>query len=471
MNAWCEVLGISVPSLAAVRGHREANTYALVIVALLERGAPMTLEAIAQELAAAQIFPTAKEALASVKRSRPARVPIYRDGELYSLDPYDQELDLWAFRLGLRPPRVAPKPPEPPPVRGTGPLRIEELDRAWRDASLQQWSMQRLALAVLDAHGEPMLPAAVIAFVTERTKEHKLTNGDAFGRKSSAIAIGDDGRWSIRGERELLLARDAVRSLLEVRARYPRSSPAELAASRESWERRRAAHAEKLAELRRVIVVPYPSAQPRLLTFLDIAERRVWTTSELALPDGYDVIAGEQIRTLLRALGIDPGARRLAELGPPRKTAGPLKLTTAMFVRGTSGLRMIEEAKLARSSEAKLVAALEGNAKALFALHEYGRLHGEVRVSVNRTEYEMVPAPWHHPDEPTLYRMMREAFEMAMGLIAVVGPAPAWEAPWARAERLMVAQPAPYLYVLVDDNGYVVNEHDVQLARFEAVVN
>lgn len=36
---WCQTLGITPPKLKAVAGHREANTFALLLVALLERNA------------------------------------------------------------------------------------------------------------------------------------------------------------------------------------------------------------------------------------------------------------------------------------------------------------------------------------------------------------------------------------------------------------------------------------------------
>ena len=42
-NDWCRTLGIEPPTLDAVAHHREANTFALLLVALLERGRPMTL--------------------------------------------------------------------------------------------------------------------------------------------------------------------------------------------------------------------------------------------------------------------------------------------------------------------------------------------------------------------------------------------------------------------------------------------
>lgn len=77
----------------------------MLIIALLERGHPMTLTAAAERFAAAGVAP-AERSLLSLKRCRPARPPVYRVGDKYSLDPHDDELRLWAFRLGLRPPEV-----------------------------------------------------------------------------------------------------------------------------------------------------------------------------------------------------------------------------------------------------------------------------------------------------------------------------------------------------------------------------
>lgn len=103
-NEWCRVLGIEAPKLEAVARHREANTFALLLVALLERGEPMTLDDVAARFEEAGIAERAR-ARQSLARCKPGRPPVYRDGEQYHLDPHDDELDLWAFRLGLRPPR------------------------------------------------------------------------------------------------------------------------------------------------------------------------------------------------------------------------------------------------------------------------------------------------------------------------------------------------------------------------------
>lgn len=155
-NEWCQVLGIEQPSLVAAADHRDANSYALLLVALLERGQAMTLLDVAARFEELGIAERGR-ALLSLQRCKPARPPVYREGDHYHLDPYDAELDLWAYRLGLRPPRVAPAakvaievPPAPPL---NVPLAASELEEAWRDASLFNWSRQRLVLAVLDVEG------------------------------------------------------------------------------------------------------------------------------------------------------------------------------------------------------------------------------------------------------------------------------------------------------------------------------
>ena len=106
---WCQALGIAPPTLEAVAGHREANTFALLVVALLERGQPMTLADVAARFEEAGLAARSR-ALLSLQRCKPGRPPVYREGDLYHLDPHDDALDLWVFQLGLRPPKVARTP-------------------------------------------------------------------------------------------------------------------------------------------------------------------------------------------------------------------------------------------------------------------------------------------------------------------------------------------------------------------------
>ena len=48
----------------------------------------------------------------------------------------------------------------------------------------------------------------------------------------------------------------------------------------------------------------------------------------------------------------------------------------------------------------------------------------------------------------------------------VVGSAPGWAEPWARAQLCrVVPEPRGYRTLLVDDEGFAVDDRDVQLAR------
>jgi hypothetical protein len=149
-NAYCAVLGIPVPRIESARISPDANYYGLLLVALLERGAPLTLEQAAVRFEEAGVAP-APEALASLKRCKPARPPIYRDGEHYSLDPHDDEADLWAFRLGLRPARAVPfhvvRPDSGPPRTLDQPLTVPELDEAWRHGIAKRKTPNQIPIA------------------------------------------------------------------------------------------------------------------------------------------------------------------------------------------------------------------------------------------------------------------------------------------------------------------------------------
>jgi hypothetical protein len=493
-NAYCERLGISVPSLAVAREHPEANTYSLLIVALLEQGRPMTLAEVALRFEAAGID-HAEDAVRSLQRCRPARLPVYRDGDLYALDLHDDELDLWAFRLGLRPPRVVwpeppPRPPRPPAEQR---LSVAELDEAWRgDANLRGWSAQRIALAILDAHDGPMRPDEVVAFVAARTRWHKLVAGPAtFRRAGAAVAIEADGAWSIvPGAPELAVARAAVRDAIERRRRWPeRSTPEQIEATMRLVEQERAARAAELGALRRVIVHAFPAHAPRAAVLVDVDRRELTTLIDEALAtiggllEPYDVLLGVDIRATLRALGVDPGARRLAELGPPQKSVRlsrsgrTLQITTAMLVQGSCGIsRPFGDdeklhAYLAGGQLAQLRLRLEADARSLFALHEYGKLHGSVRIRWGSLDQQF-PVPWYHRDESTLHALKKQARSLSVALEAVVGDAPGWEDPWARARRLEVIQgEREWHLMLFDERGGYVDDRDLQLARLEVAVH
>lgn len=103
----------------------------------------MTLEQVAERFDAADLMPQEK-ALRSLKRCRPDRPPVYRHGDVYHLDPFDAELSLWAFRLGLRPARGAPPPDDETPQEARERQRRNEERRAKEAADLA--SMRRAVI-------------------------------------------------------------------------------------------------------------------------------------------------------------------------------------------------------------------------------------------------------------------------------------------------------------------------------------
>jgi len=489
-NAYCEALGIQVPRLEMARYSPDANYYSLLIVALLERGEPLTLQEAAKRLEEAGVAP-ADRALASLKRCRPARPPLYRDGDLYALDPHDHEADLWAFRLGLRPPK-APRlqvvRPDPGPLPSPDEtLTAQALDEAWRDGIPNDWSAQRVAICVLDAHGTTMRPDDVVAFVRARGQGSRLSaDAASYWRRGAPVRTREDGLWGLDREHHAVRsARQAVRERIATARRWAerRPDPAVIEANRKHFERKRRAHAERLARMRRILIHAFPAKRPEAVVLLDVGRREIATfmSEEIAeakekLAD-YDIIAAVEVRKLLRALDFEPGERHLAELGPPQKTrqlnrrGRKLRITTSLLVQGSCGISRpfgdeeVLRRYLREGQSTRLRRRLEADAKSLYALYEYGRLHGAVRLRWGFLD-EKIPAPWVHRDEATLYDLERRAFELQVPLEVVVGSAPGWADPWSRVRRAYVEKEKPgWRSWLVDEEGHVIDRDEVQLAR------
>ncbi len=490
-NPYCEALGIEVPSLEAARQSPDANFYALLIVALLEKGEPITLQQAAERFEEAGVAP-AERALASLKRCKPGRAPIYRDGDdHYALDPHDAEADLWTFRLGLRPARAATlrvvrEDPGPLPSVDAR-LTITQLDEAWRGGVSWDWSAQRLAVCVLDAHGEAMSPHDVVAFVAARSQWSQLSVDSAkYWRRGAAVRPREDGLWELAPEHAALRsARKAVRSRIKVVRRWAHMhvDPAVVKANMKRAAKKREAHAATLGRMRRVLLYGFPAKQPEAIVLIDVSRHEITcyvgdeiskATDQLA---SYDILAAIDVRGLLRSLGFESGARRLAELGPPQKTktlnrrGRTLKITTRLLVQGSCGIaRPFGDEKRLRAylregQLDKLRRRLEADAKSLYALYQYGRTHGTVRLRWGFLD-EDIPAPWVHRDEMTLYGLKQKANERRVPLEVVAGSAPGWADPWSRAQRVHVHREEDgWRTWMIDDYGEVIDEAEVQLAR------
>lgn len=489
-NAYCDRLGIQVPRLDLAKDSRDANWYSLLIVALLERGGPITLEQAAKRFEEAGIAP-ADRALRSLKRCKPGRPPIYRDGHLYALDPHDHGADLWAFRLGLRPPRAAALPapraealPLPSPDQ---PLTVAHLDEAWREGLPSGWSALRIAICVLDAHGGTMSTDDLLTFVAARSRWSLLSaDSPKYWRRGSAVRRREDGAWVVEvGHEAVRSARRATRERIEMLRRWAqlRPDPAVIEARTRHFEREREANAERLARMSRVLVHAFPAGKPEAVVLVDVGRHEITTLvgEEVARARdalvGYDLIGAVHVRELLRSLGFDPGERRLAELGPPQKTrqlnrqGRTLKITMELLIRGSCGIsRPFGDAEalgryLRGGEHTRLRRRLEADAKSLHALYQYGRLHRAVRLRWGFLD-EMVPAPWVHSDEPTLYSLMQRAHALGAPLEVVVGSAPGWAAPWSRARRAYVRKEAGgWRSWLVGGDGQFIPQAEVQRAR------
>ena len=113
-NRYCERVGLaSVPCVEDVLDRDEVSLFHLMVVALLERGRPMTVEQIAERLTEAGAVARSGDMVLALKRAWHGREPVFRDprGGL-GLNLSSSELDRMMWHAGLRPPRF--QPPEPP---------------------------------------------------------------------------------------------------------------------------------------------------------------------------------------------------------------------------------------------------------------------------------------------------------------------------------------------------------------------
>ena len=362
-----------------------------------------------------------------------------------------------------------------------------ELDEVLRRGAPSGWSALRIAILVLDAHGGAMRAEDAVAFVRARTQWSPLRSDDAqYWRRGSPIRVRDDGMWELdAGHGTISTVRRALRERLALVRRWDRPdlSPEMIQARDREVEARRAAHAAQLAVLRRVILHGFPPEEPRALVMLDVGRHEIATFvgAELAragqMAEAFDVLVGLNLRRLAGRLGLDLEGRRLAELSPPQKTLTidgrrrTLKITTEMLIGGSCGIgrSLGEPARmqhyLDNGEMGKLRRRLEADAKSLFALYEYGRLHHAVRMRWGFVD-TMFPVPWAHRDEPSLGSLMRQAHEAACPLEIIVGSAPGWEAPWARSviARVLKEEDGWRSWLIGVDGRSILTE-DVRRAR------
>jgi hypothetical protein len=262
-----------------------------------------------------------------------------------------------------------------------------------------------------------MAPDEALAFVRARSQSSPLKADSAqYWRQRAAIRVRDDGRWELDPTHDAVRsAREAVRERITVVRRWAamRPDPAAMEANRRRIECEREAHRKELAAMRRVLVHAFPAWRPEAVVLVDVAERKINTFNGQEIAQaihrlaGYEIIGAVGVRALLQALNVEAGERRLAELGPPQRTKqvdqrGRTRLRPRCLLKAlaASVVPLATIGPCANTCVGELrrscVAGFDADAKSLYALYQYGRLHGAVRLRWGFLD-EMLPAPLGPP--------------------------------------------------------------------------
>ncbi len=486
-NPWCEALQIPAPQLTAISPEALRNNFALLVAALLERGAPMTLHQVASRASEAGLG-DALSILLALERCRPGRAPVFRDGNRYALDPLDPAIRFWPMRLGVDPRLNAPRAPraiEPTPPEEV-PLSVAELTEAWRQVTGSVWSGQRVFLATLDAHRRPMSAAEVEDFLRPIAPDLLPPNGEVYTRRGGPMALAEDGRLTLTVDAEgpLRSARRAVRARLRTlrEAAAIRLPPEEFAERHATWMAQEQAKAAVLGARRHAVIAAFPKADPVVVAVVDVEAHTLASVLHpeegevVAMLAGFDAVCGLDVRALLHALKVEPGERRALELGGVQKgrqlnRAGrTLRITPTMLIEGSCGIeRPLGDAATMRgyvleAAWTKLVQRVEADAKSLAAMFSYGRLHGSMRLRWRALD-ECVVAPWSEYQDPLRLYALKQRAQKEGRPLEVVLRSVAWEDPWSRAVEVEVRDIGESTTVLLKDGVELIRKEDVVAAR------
>ena len=460
-NSYCARLDLPVPRVEKVIAEKaDAKLFHLMVVALLEHGEPMSLEAIADRLQTAGVKAATGDMRTSLLKSWHGRKPVFRDDrDWFALEVSAWELRSIIFQLNLRPSErpSADWQPQIEPVADDVPLTEDEVRAAFDSASRDNLSSVRRIAAVLDVFGEPMASIDVEACLAAWNSfpiRVKLSELQRWPKSCVSVLEGDLLQIN-RESPHLFAMRRAVRKLAERPLREAAISE-QLKHRRQAYELRQAERRKRdreIAErLRRAVLRVVPEkGPPAAAALLDIGTRtiRSFVGSELlnlpAALDDYDLIAALWVRETLYAVDIrDHEKWQLADLKPPQKTrqlnrAGrKLTITPELLISGSTGISrpLADPAKiaayLASDQQTRLRRRLESDVKSLFAFYTYGLLHRHVRLRWGFLD-EHLPVDWALPGDPSLHSVLEECRESGDLVEIVLGSAPGWNEPWSRA--------------------------------------
>jgi hypothetical protein len=351
-----------------------------------------------------------------------------------------------------------------------------------------------LLVAVLLERGGPVAPEEAGARLAELGVTHWRGDLGPILKKSMApspeVTTDEEGRFAfaILDPNDHRLAW-RLRSLQPPAPRPAGAEPPSHEELERRWREKRAAERAEAAALRRVLLHAAPGGRkgdeaPGALALLDAASREIETfvDDELAAVPGrlagYDLVIGISPRPLLRRLGLDADAFKLADLDRPQKTrridkrGRILKLTNEMLISATVGTSrpLGEEAKyreyLEKGHLGRLRRRLEADVKTLWSYYRYGVLHGGVSLRWGFLD-EMIPCQWAEPGDPSVFQLMREAWESDRRVEVVAARPPAWGDPWGRSMLCDVVPRGAFDFVLCPLPGQPADSGDIFEARLE----
>lgn len=494
-NRYCSHLDVLVPRVEDYVGRHEVRLFHLMVVALLEQGEPLSIEAIAARLMAAGAWAPSGDMVHSLKKAWHGMEPVYRDSDgRMGLNLSSSELRILSFRLGLTQskfhPVSLPPEPDPEPLPDDVPLTENEIRWALRGKSSSSVSEVRQAAAALDACGEPMSVEEVEAYLCRVTLDRPWRRPPDMRRwDKSGVYTGADGKlWLDRAAPVVPAMRRAIRKL---------GRPAQLQEAREEhWKlvrqaqepelaRRRQEERQAAARLRRAVLRVVPDAGPAVAAALvDVAAHTVrsFVGEELAelrrALESFDLVAALWVRDALGTLGVpDPDRFRLVDLKPPQKTrrlnrqGRTLAITPELLITSTTGISrpLGDSAKtagyLAEGSEGKLRRRIESDAKALLAFYQYGLLHGYVRLRWGFLD-ESLSVDWAAPGDLLLYEILGSCHTAGTPVDLVWGSAPGWSNPWSRARRVKIdSVDFGSIVVSSEEESWHLDRNEIQAIR------
>jgi hypothetical protein len=494
-NAYCARLDLPVPRVENVATKTDAKLFHLMVVSLLERGEPLSLDAIAERLRVAGVSAATGDIETSLLKSWHGSRPVFRDDRgFFALDVTAWELKSIIFRLELRPSERLPAncQPEIEPVADNVPLTEEEVRAAFESASPDNLSNVRRIAAVLDNRRELMSctdAEACVAAWNSPPVRVKPPDLQRWPKSCVTVLEGDLLRIDLQSP-HLFAMRRAVRKLAERRLKQA-AIDEQLRDRRQAYEAREAERRERdraLAEnLRRTVLRVVPEQGTlAAAALLDIGQRviRSFVGSELlelpAVLKDYDLIAAIWTRETLYSLGIrDHDRWRLVDLKPPQKTrqlnrAGrKLTITPELLISGTTGISrpLGDPTKIAeyltRNQQTKLRRRLERDVKSLFAFYNYGLLHRRVRLRWGFLD-EDLGVDWAQPEDPSLHSVLEECRASGQEVEIVTGSLPGWTNPWSRSVRVQIVS-FDFMMVTVQSNeAWTIHRDEIQAIRVVA---